>query len=269
MDTITEILQDFFVSSRSNKKLPVADTTISTHLTSSEQQTDNDNTCNDNTCNDNTDNDNTGNDTTCDDTFTKYILKASDFSKHVVFIVNDDPEENISTLNYLLYKLNLMKNLDNTFNHKIQLMLSSIHKTLYKKMILENSYLYFTDFDSQTDFSKCSTKSDNNLKSVIVTDFQSINFDIFKLVAKKSHIYVLVNNIDDNFIQFYKNLKHPKLLIHNKSKLKMVQKQFYKRIIKVLCNNYTNNFDDFFNQINDENLDIRLLILKNNQLLFN
>jgi hypothetical protein len=260
MDTITEILQDFFVSPRPNPPANVKEQDVSTHLTTtttSSTTTESIHSTSKTFTNDNTLQDES-----------HYTLKASSFSNKVVFIFNEEPDENISTLSYLLYKLNLVKNIDTMFSNTIQIILSPQHKTLYKKMILENSYMFFTNFDSHNTFSKKLSEYETT-KSVIVTDFQSVDVNVFHTVAKRSHVYVLVNNITDDFIKFYQNLNLPKLLIHNKSKLKMTQKQFYKQVIKVLCKNYTYSFEDFFDQINNENMDIRLLIIKNNRLLFN
>ena len=64
-----------------------------------------------------------------------------------------------------------------------------------------------------------------------------------------------------------------KLLIHSKNKIKQMQNLFYKTIIKKICYDqsiaYTKNFEDYYSMINDENLDVKYIVLKDNELRYN
>jgi hypothetical protein len=60
-----------------------------------------------------------------------------------------------------------------------------------------------------------------------------------------------------------------KLLIHKLNKSKNMQKHFYKTTIKKLCLPNDLLFEDYYNIINDENIDVKYIILKNNQIRYN
>jgi hypothetical protein len=54
-------------------------------------------------------------------------------------------------------------------------------------------------------------------------------------------------------------------MINIKERLKVLQKKFYSKIVKYLVDISIN---DFFDIINDDNLDVKYLMIKNNELRY-
>ena len=76
-------------------------------------------------------------------------------------------------------------------------------------------------------------------------------------------IYLSVKYI----INFYNKLGDKRILIHKRDKLKSIQKRFFKCVIKHINQDMT--FEDFYNEINDENIDVKYIVLKENELRYN
>jgi hypothetical protein len=67
-------------------------------------------------------------------------------------------------------------------------------------------------------------------------------------------------------IDVYKLLGDNTLVINSKDRLKILQKRFYSKIVKFLVDD--SNTHDFFDVINDDNLDVKYLMIKNNELRY-
>ena len=98
----------------------------------------------------------------------------------------------------------------------------------------------------------------------------NINNEDFQFLLDKNVLLIIMTNDDDrNAVAMYDLLGLNKILIHKINKLKMIQKKFYKNFIKYICKEQVSNFEKYYDIINDENLDIKYLVLKNNELRYN
>ncbi|NBU33761.1 hypothetical protein EB118_02005 [bacterium] len=198
-------------------------------------------------------------------------MKASELAESRVFIVGSDAKENMRTLGDILHKLSNAAT-ESTFQKTIKVLSNSKNKYSYKKMLLENPYLYFTEFTIHSKFTeKLITKE--HKKCVVIVDFQLVLEDA-QLVNKLDNcVVIVVNNFRDTgiLVETYKSTIAKKILVFKRGNLKMLQRHFYKKIVCPL-NLHLNlfpTFDQFYKAISDEELDIRFLVLVNNQLKWN
>jgi hypothetical protein len=204
------------------------------------------------------------------DLIKKYTLKPNEFYKKTIFIVNDNIKDSVDILSDLLYKLSLKKDIDTLYNNKLHIISGSDNKKIYRQMLLENPYLYFTDFDVKTSLSKRKISELDDKRNIFIFDVDVANDYkdfILELSQKNVHIFIIANDEDKLLHTLYTSIGNNKLLIYKPTKLKMIHKKFYKNYIRHLCDE--NNFDQYYNKINNENIDIKYIILKENQLRYN
>lgn len=209
----------------------------------------------------------------------KYILKASEFYKKNIVIVNDDMNESIHTLSELLHKLSMMNNVDTIYTNKIHIIATQDNKVNFKNMLIENPYLYFTDFDlqtSQTSVARFEKMYDSSLdpskRHLLVVDYNSLEFDddLMPLIKDNVHLFLLGDAYTNSIRKMYKDMGKNALLINTKPKLKMMQKQLYNKVVKDLCDDWNAvSFEEFANVTGDENLDVRSIIVKDGELRYN
>ena len=205
----------------------------------------------------------------------KYILRPSDFYKGNILIVNDDIKDSIGILSDLLYKLGLMKDVNNIYDNNIHVITSLENKKVFTKMLLDNPYLFFTNFDVKKQLSREKIKKLDNLekRTIYIIDNKTLtkplkHKDLQSLVSKNVHVIIIAGeeyNLDKTFNVIGNN----KLLIHKLNKSKNMQKHFYKTTIKKLCLRNDLTFDEYYNIINNENIDIKYIILKNDEIRYN
>jgi hypothetical protein len=68
-------------------------------------------------------------------------------------------------------------------------------------------------------------------------------------------------------MDYYNKIGNKRLLIHKQNKLKSLQKRFFKYVISNIDKKMP--FDDYYNRINDENMDLKYIILKEDELRYN
>jgi hypothetical protein len=220
--------------------------------------------------------DNSSKDIELNSDFKKYTLKPFDFYKKNIVITSFDKKENISILSDILYKLSLLKKIDSLYHNEICIITSDGNKKMFKQMFLENPYLYFSDFNvkqylTESDIEKCK-ESDLDKKRIFIIDNRSIecdtNLNLLKnLVKVGSHIIIVMTD-KESPIHIYKVLGDDKLIMYRINKLKSLQKHFYKSVVKKISNTF-HTFSSFDKAINNPDLDIRYIIVRDNQTFYN
>ena len=203
-------------------------------------------------------------------------MKPLEFYKKNIIIVNENKKDNIDILSNLLYKLNLMKEVNKIYDNNIHIITQNDNKKSYKKILLDNPYLYFTNFDFKEEVSKKFLQDLDNLEKrtiyIIDTNISCENDNIIKLLSSNKNIHVILilnTNNNANFVDTYKLIGDDKLLIHKINKLKNIQKQFYKLLVKPICTSNFSNFDEYYEALNNEDLDVKYIIFKNTELRYN
>ena len=196
---------------------------------------------------------------------TKTVLKASDFYKKHLMIVNHEAKKNLDILSELLYKLSKMNSVGDIYENSLHIFTFSENKKNFRDMLLENPYLYFNDFVIKTNLSNL--KFESSKRDIVVVDFDIIS-DIEKLsnlLKDNIQLIVLHNSYNHSVLDVYKLFGKNGILIHKKDRLKLLQKRFYAKIIKHLT---TLREQHYLDMINDENLDVKLLIMRNGELKY-
>ena len=107
-----------------------------------------------------------------------------------------------------------------------------------------------------------------NKRTIYIIDtniLDDINI-IKEFIDPQIHL-ILLTSENDKIINLYNKLGDKRLLIHKQNKLKTMQKRFFKFVIKKIDENVI--FEDYYNEINDENMDVKYIILKENELRYN
>jgi hypothetical protein len=205
----------------------------------------------------------------------KYILKPSEFYKKNILIANDDKKNNFDITNDILYKLSLLKDIDNIYSKDIYIFTANDNRKMFKQMLLDNPYLYFIDFHVKQNIDKNILKENNKednkednkrIICIIDTDILKNIDDLQDFINPQIHLILLT--IETNKIMdYYNKIGNKRLLIHKQNKLKSLQKRFFKYVISNIDKKMP--FDDYYNRINDENMDLKYIILKEDELRYN
>ena len=197
----------------------------------------------------------------------KLVLKASEFYKKNIMIINNDNSKNIDILNDLLFKLSKLNDVENIYDNSLHIFTFNENKKDFRDMLLENPYLYFNNLIIKNTLTL--PQLDSNKRYLFIIDY-NIKSDIEKLhkLINKDNVQVIIynDNYSSDMVDVYKLLGDNALIINSKDRLKILQKRLYSKIIKHVVDNIdTNNFYDI---INDDNLDVKYLIIKNNELRY-
>jgi hypothetical protein len=197
----------------------------------------------------------------------KLVLKASEFYKKNMLIINNDNCKNIDILNDILFKMSKLNNVENIYDNSLHIFTFNENKKNFRDMLLENPYLYFNNLIIKNTLTLPELESDK--RYIFIIDY-SIKFDVEKLqkLINKDNVHIIIYNDDysSNMVDVYKLLGDNALIINSKDRLKILQKRFYSKIVKHLVNNA--NINNFFDVINDDNLDVKYLMIKNNELRY-
>ena len=201
----------------------------------------------------------------------KYILKPSQFYKKNISIVTDGIEGGIEILSDLLYKLSLIRDVDKIYDNTIHIVSDIDNKKLYKQMLLDNPYLYFTNFDVKHVLTKRNiVESISDKRSIYIFDNIMVNKYkdlVNSIIDKNVHILVLSNHEDKTGFDTHSCLGGEKILLYKPNKLKMIHKKFYRYYVKPLS--LFADFDTYYITVNDENLDLKYIIIKDDELKYN
>ena len=138
-------------------------------------------------------------------------------------------------------------------------------------MLLDNPYLYFTDFDVKHVLTKKNiTESISDKRSIYIFDNIMVNKYkdlVNSMIDKNVHILVLSNHEDKTGFDTHSYLGVEKILLYKPNKLKMIHKKFYRYYVKPLS--LFTDFESYYITVNDENLDLKYIIIKDDELRYN
>ena len=201
----------------------------------------------------------------------KLILKASEFYKRNIFIINSDETNNVKILGELLEKLNNMKDVFEIYDKNMTIYTFTENKKNYKMILLENPYLNF-EFNFKNTLKN--VEFTDTKKHLIIIDFNLIS-DLHKildenLLKQNVHLIVLFNSyvLAPALIDLYKFDKNA-LIINKKDILKAIQKRFFSKVIKQIVKDPLLDKDSYLELITDEDLDVKSIIIKNGELRYN
>jgi hypothetical protein len=203
----------------------------------------------------------------------RYVLKASEFYKKNIVLLNNEDAENFTQLSDILHKLSLMKRVNEIYDNSIHVVTTPENKHEYKKMLLENPYLYFTNFDVKYTLepSKVQELCKNVKRTIYIFDYDSFLEveDYEQFIEKNVHIFILASKYPKYIRDVCDVLGPNTLLLHNKDKLKSMQKVFFKHVVQRMADAIDYTFDEFYQATNNENFDGRCFILKGGELRYN
>jgi hypothetical protein len=203
--------------------------------------------------------------------FKKYIIKSNELYKKNVLIINKEYENNLLILSDLLYKLG---NTNDVFENTLNVITFSETKKHFKKMMIENPHMYFTNLNIKTTFTKAEIDQfkSNNKKSVVILDFDYIDDldKVDKYLDKNIYLIVLSTMYSSYTSELYKriNVFEPTILINKKDRIKLLQKRLYNKIIKNIIVDSI-SLDDYIKTINDEDTDAKSIIVKSGEVRYN
>ena len=201
----------------------------------------------------------------------KYILRAIDMYKKNIMIVNDDQGENMAMLSDLLHTFSLMNRVEEIYKNTIYVVSSAETRDLYKTMLFENPYLYFTDFKIKQSLSKQKMKelqnNDDKRTIVIVQHSEEKDLDEYLELLKGNVQLIVIGKITKPMLHLYTQLGDNKLLMHKKEKLKSLQKLFFDKVVRLVCKTQC-RFPDYFQQVNADTFGVRYIVIKNEELRY-
>lgn len=195
----------------------------------------------------------------------KFILKAVEFGKRNMVIIGEDIEDSIMLLSDILHKLSLMKDVEKQYNKRVYVVTGD-NKKSFKKMILENPYLYFVDFDVKAKLKRDMRKDiqrmfeEDRKKSIIIFDGASD-----ACVVEGAHTIILCKPNED-LADIMEQIGENALVIFKPGRYKMTHKKFYKN--NVQGTGVFRDFEEYYKVVSNEDVDIRYLVVRNNELRY-
>ena len=201
----------------------------------------------------------------------KYILKPSEYCKKNILFLNSDKEDNVGVLSEFLSNLGLIKNIE-TYDKTVTVISAHENKQLFKKMMLENPYLFFTEFNIKTSLVRNKDKDDTKRK-IYILDMENelISLDYVKrLRESNSQVFIMCSNYNyPALTDVYNILGSTALVINKKDKLKSLQKNMFKKVVSTLCQNIPKmTFDDYYDVMNNSDTVIRYIVIKDGELRY-
>ena len=199
----------------------------------------------------------------------KYILKPSEFYKKNILITNDNKKDHVDVLGKLLHKLGLLKDISNIYNNDLFIFTQNENKKMFKQMLLDNPYLYFTNFNVKEKLT-IPQNINSEKRTICIIDINMLNNveDIDDFINPNIHLFLLSSE-NQSIYDYYNKLGEKRLLIHKQNKLKSLQKRFFKFVIKKLELYKNIEFNEYYTSLNNENIDINYIILKEDDLRYN
>lgn len=195
----------------------------------------------------------------------KFILKAVEFGRRNMVIIGDDIEDSIVLLSDILHKLSLMKDVEKQYNKSVHVVTGE-NKKSFKKMILENPYLYFVDFDVKAKLKRNARKElertfeEDHKRSIVIFDGVSD-----ACAVDGAHMMILCKP-NDNLADIKETVGDNALVIFKPGRYKMAHKKFYKN--NVQGTGVFRDFEEYYKVVSNEDVDIRYLVVKNNELRY-
>lgn len=206
-----------------------------------------------------------------DGKISKCIIRGREISLKNVMIINDDRKDNVMILGDILDRLSKLLDVEDIYSKKIYIMVLENDMSKYRKMLLENPYLHFMDYDIKRGFSEIKDKYEK--KTIYVIDCELLyNVDVDKITSRDDiHLIIVGNVYNDKVCDIYNkiNCRGDGILINRRSRIELLQKQFYKNVVKGICKDGFLNFEEYYKKINDENLNVRWVIIDDTQLMYN
>ena len=208
----------------------------------------------------------------------KYSVKASDIAKRNIMIVNNDLQDTITMLADLLHDLGSMKKCPSVYENSLYI-ITKDNKRLYKKLLLDNPYLYFNDLVVKNVFTKATLYEIEKLdkKAIVILEYYDHESEDHKLKDLISTLLnfnvqvILVSQVYNAFVaEMYSEIfgKY-KMLINKKDKLKSLQKKLFNNVLTKIADNVRDvPFIEYHQFINSEEYSAKYIYVKNNEVMY-
>ena len=170
----------------------------------------------------------------------KYIIKSNEICKKKVLIVNNEKEDNFNMLRDILCKISKMTDIEKIYSSDVYIISSNENKTLYKKMLIDNPQLYFSNMIFKSTLP--STSSIFDKKTIFIFN-KNYCKEISKIVDNNKLHLIVLSDLENGF-QLYKALGKNTVLMSVIKQTKKLQKELYNLVNKIVkCEQIVSYFD--------------------------
>jgi len=196
----------------------------------------------------------------------KLVLKGVDMSKKNILIANTEMAEGVTVLSEVIDSLSLIRGVDEIYNQSIYVITSGENRPVFKQMLLDNPYMYFTDFTVKGSIAKKKIEeiSTSPKKTLVVVDV-NVKMDLEKLMQPNIQLFVMGGSSEA--VEFYKKLGDNKMVLYKKEKLKSLQKRFFNLFVKDICG-LSCKFEDYYEYLNKSVFGVKYIIIKGKELRY-
>lgn len=203
----------------------------------------------------------------------KMVLKSYEFYKRNIIVVNNDAHFDLETISDLLFKLTNMRNVEKIYENSLHIFIDNNNKEQFRDMLLENPDLYFNNLIIKNTLSL--PKLDSNKRHIFIIDCNLIitnemdksYINTLRNLASYSNsniqLILIYNRYKPILVNMSKILGNNTLIINRLNRSKILQKIFYSNIVKQF-----KRINNYIELINSDNLDIKYLVIKNNELRY-
>jgi hypothetical protein len=203
----------------------------------------------------------------------KYIMRAVGLCRKNITIVNTDANDNFQILSDLLHSFSIMNNVQDVFYNSI-CVVTSENKRKFKRMFLDNPYMYFTEFNvlSTLGSTKMKDITENEKRVIVILDMDSFRDNIYsdkysELFQSRAQIILVSTSYTEDIINVYNQFGDNKIILHKKQKLKLLQKNFYNKLLRQVCDTPL-SFEMYYKVMNEDNFGVKYIIVLGKELRY-
>lgn len=199
-----------------------------------------------------------------------YNLKASELYNKNMLITSADFGSNVQMFHDILYKFSCMKNIKDKFNTTLNVITKQERKKYFKKLLIENPDLHFTNFNVKTEFTTTDIKkiTRSELPSILVVDLDDLEdlSDIEELFLLENIRVIALSSVYE-LREVYKvlNTNRECVLMNKKDISLILQKRFYLNIVKRILNI---DLHEYLDVVNSDDEDIKYIYIRDSELLY-
>jgi len=196
----------------------------------------------------------------------KLILKGVDLKNKSICIANTDMADGVTVLSEIIDSLSLIKGVEEMYSKSVYVVTSSENRSIFKKMLLDNPYMYFTDFTVKGTLTnkKLEEISEDSKKTIVVVDM-NVKMDLKRLMNGSVQLFIMGANSDA--VDFYRSMGEAKMIFYKREKLKSLQKRFFNTFVKRICETDV-GFEDFYKYFNQDVFGIKYILIKGQDLRY-
>lgn len=199
----------------------------------------------------------------------RYVMKSSEVWKRNFVVVSSDASENMNVvLGRIIHSVNMMTNVVDVYDNSINVLTTRENKKWYSKMLLDNPYLYFSNFNVTSNLSSrypFGNPGEYAKRKLVIVDFDYVN-DVDRLadfVHPNVQLIVTCSTYKSTVVDIVTAVEGA-IVIHRPERHMLLEHKFFKAVLGPLTGLGWDEYKRTFPSFSDY-----LVVIKDGGVRFN